>query len=200
MNMSRSRIAVLSLGALLLLAPSYTHAHHPHFKKAFDAAINAKDFNALHKIFSDDAWDGKKGSVAGSGLHEWVKNADRVVLTKGPQENLEKLVMGLELFRPGQEQSDLIFVLTIPVKKSIDIHVGEKRFACKWKVTRLTKSFKEAEEFLERPLKYIPKPKVLKPLTELVKPGLHKSITEPPCSYVSHQHRKVHYRYHRNPN
>jgi len=31
----------------------------------------------------------------------------------------------------------------------------KKQFASRWKVIRLTKSFKEAEEFLERPLKYI---------------------------------------------
>ena len=138
------------------------HAHHPKFKKAFELAINAKDFHALRSVFSDDAWDGKKGSIAGNGLHEWVKNANRVALTKGPQANLGKLVMGLGFIRSGQEQSDLVFVLATPVAKSIVVQVGEKQFACRWKVIRLTKSFKEAEEFLERPLKYI-KPTPLRP-------------------------------------
>ena len=155
MNMSLSKIAVVVLGALLLLAPSDAHAHHPHFKKAFELAINARDFNALRHVFSEDAWHGKKGSVAGNGLHEWVKHADRVVLAKGPQANLSNLVMGLEFFRLWPERPGWIFVLATPVAKSIVVHVGEKRFACQWRVIRLTKSFKEAEAFLKRPLKYI---------------------------------------------
>jgi hypothetical protein len=39
------------------------------------------------------------------------------------------------------------------------------------------------------------KPDLHKPLTEYVTPGLHKSITEPACSYVSDQHQKGFVRY-----
>jgi hypothetical protein len=138
--------------ALLLLNPSAAHAHHGGIWNSFKVAHRIKDYRELRPLFTDAAWEGKDG-VAGKKLNEMTRAAEAVEYNPGNQQvSKERHIMGLR-FVDRSQKSYWVYLLLEPLEKPINVDIAMHGFGSKWRVIRLTKSYEEAEKYLEPALK-----------------------------------------------
>jgi hypothetical protein len=101
--------------ALFLLSPAGAHAHHSGIWNSFKVAHRIRDYSALRPIFSDDAWEGKTGSVAGKDLNKLTREAASVEFNPGNQPlSKERHIMGLR-FIGRDQKSYWVYLLLEPL-------------------------------------------------------------------------------------
>lgn len=130
--MHEIRITLLTMcSAVLLSLPSVAHAHHEGIWHSFRIAHSVKDYRELRPIFTDDAWEGKTGEVAGKELNEMTRRATSVEFNPGARmESRERGVMGLR-FVDRDGQSSWVYIWYAPLKQEIKVPIAGRRFGCK---------------------------------------------------------------------
>lgn len=152
------------LGPALLFVPNVAYAHHPKFKQAFRLAIKHGNLNALRPLFTNAAWEGRDGSLAGRELHGLFKKSKRkwTYLTLGGPISRKSVVMSLQLSVPGEDHPRLYLFLAIPAlhlpkanRPSLVVKIAGKEIRSGWGVTRVTRDFAAARKFIGHSLSYI---------------------------------------------
>lgn len=138
---------------VLLLASGSIQAHHGQILRALSRVIKTGEFDRVRAVFTDEVWNGQKGDVAGKELHGLRKSARRTAFSTG-ETNRKGMVMAMQFFTKGRREADWIFAIAHPAAEPIVVEVEGHRYACRWRITRLTRSRAEAEKFFGRPLKY----------------------------------------------
>ena len=141
---------------LLVLAPSALQAHHIKTLEAVGHAIHEKDFTKTRVLFSDNAWEGADGGISVETLEGWLRDAKRrMFVHRAGEERLKTaLAMGIKFYTPSQDANppNWLYILMVPRKTPVRVHIRDQDLDCKWEIVRLTHSVAETEKFLgERP-------------------------------------------------
>ena len=88
----------------MFASTSAAHAHHGGIWNSFKVAHRIKDYRELRPLFTDGAWVGKGGSLAGKDLNKMTREAASVEFNPGNQQlSKERHIMGLRFIDRHEE-------------------------------------------------------------------------------------------------
>jgi hypothetical protein len=138
---------------LVLAVAIRAHAHHRNILAVLSGTMKLGDYDGIRAVFSEAGWTGSANGIAGQSLRELTKGADHVALSSGAT-NGKHMVMGMKFYRTRRSKPKWIFGLAFAAEKPVRVQFGGKSYLCHWQLRRLTRSLKEAEKYLGKPLKY----------------------------------------------
>ena len=136
--MIRHAALFVALSTFLPAARPAEARHHPDFKAAFKRAVQIRGIDSIRVLFEDDAWEGRKGSLAGRDLDKVVREAKSLHPILGGQLRRDRVVMSLQYSLKAGDRPEWYLILAKPTPKKIVVKVGGKEFHSNWRVTRLT--------------------------------------------------------------